>query len=81
MANTSLYIPPVLLARLDEMAQRHGVSRNKVILRAVEEFLNSDLGDWPKALFIPYEESEGVLMDDSVNRIATALHETLQGSR
>ena len=50
MPNTSVHLPPALLASLDRIAAERGTSRNRLIVescqRAVEE-----LSRWPPELF------------------------------
>ena len=43
---TTVHIPPDLLERLDRRAREQGVSRNRVIVRAIERELQQGTG-WP----------------------------------
>jgi predicted transcriptional regulator len=47
---TTVHIPPELLERLDQKAREQGMSRNRLIVQAVEESLRSPTG-WPPGFF------------------------------
>ena len=51
MASTSVHLPEVLLRRLDRLAARIGLSRNRLIIRACEALVEEDLGEWPDGFF------------------------------
>ncbi|MBN2495746.1 MAG: ribbon-helix-helix protein, CopG family [Deltaproteobacteria bacterium] len=51
MASTSVHFPKGMEKRLDELARRRGVSRNRLIVMALEQLLESELGDWPEGYF------------------------------
>lgn len=54
---TSVHIPPRLLESLDRHAQRLGVSRNRVIIRALERELESR-SEWSPGFFEALSELE-----------------------
>jgi hypothetical protein len=60
MANTSVHLPADLLDRLSREAARRGVSRNRLIVRACEQALETGRGDWPPGYFSdkPYTKGE-----------------------
>ena len=51
MTSTSVHLPAGLLARLDRMAVRTGVSRNRLVVRALEDMLARSAGEWPPDFF------------------------------
>lgn len=51
MASTSVHFSPQLLERLDEIASKREISRNRLIVEACEKLLDQDLGDWPSDFF------------------------------
>ncbi len=51
MASTSVHLSRELVDKLDEVAARRGVSRNRVIVEACEELVAGERGQWPAAFF------------------------------
>lgn len=51
MASTSIHLSPDLLVRLDRMARETGVSRNKLIVRACEAYIDQARTEWPEDFF------------------------------
>lgn len=51
MASTSLHLSPDLLVRLDRVARETGVSRNKLIVRACEAYIDQARSEWPEDFF------------------------------
>ena len=51
MASTSVHLPPDLLTRLDRLARETGVSRNKLIVRACEVYVDQARTEWPEDFF------------------------------
>lgn len=51
MASTSIHLSPDLLVRLDRMARETGVSRNKLIVRACEAYVDQARSEWPEDFF------------------------------
>lgn len=51
MASTSLHLSPDLLVRLDRVARETGVSRNKLIVRACEAYIDQARTEWPEDFF------------------------------
>lgn len=50
MANTSVHLPDDLLERLDAVAARLGVSRNRLVVASCQQFLDSER-EWPAGFF------------------------------
>ena len=48
MPSTTVHFPPQLLERIDAVAQRQGVSRNRFVIRARQDAVARDAGEWPE---------------------------------
>ena len=60
MANSSVYFPPEVVEQLDKVALRVGKSRNRVIVKACERYLQeleAEFG-WPGDFFAPLPNHE-----------------------
>ena len=53
MPSTTVHFPPPLLDRIDAIARRRGVSRNKFVIGACQEAITKDAGAWPESFFDP----------------------------
>lgn len=53
MPSTTFHFPPPLLERVDAIARRRGVSRNKFVIGACQEAITRDAGAWPQGFFAP----------------------------
>ncbi len=51
MASTSIHLPSDLLTRLDHLARETGVSRNKLIVKACEAYVDQAREEWPEDFF------------------------------
>ncbi|MDE0025379.1 MAG: hypothetical protein OXP69_13300 [Spirochaetaceae bacterium] len=51
MPSTTVHFPPQLLEQIDTVARRHGVSRNRFVMRACQDSLAKDAGEWPERFF------------------------------
>ncbi len=51
MPSSSVHLPRGLVERLDALASRRGVSRNRVIVEACLRAVDGDAGDWPPGFF------------------------------
>jgi predicted transcriptional regulator len=51
MASTSVHLPSDLLERLDRLARETGLSRNRLIVRACETYIEQARGEWPDDFF------------------------------
>ena len=45
------HFPPPLLGQIDAVAQRQGVSRNRFVMRACQDAIAKDAGEWPEHFF------------------------------
>ena len=51
MPSTTVHFPPELLERIDAVAQRQGMSRNRFVMRACRDAIARDAGEWPEGFF------------------------------
>ncbi len=51
MASTSVHFPPELIERLDRIARETGSSRNRLIVKACEAYVEQARGEWPEDFF------------------------------
>ena len=51
MASTSIHLPTDLLTRLDQLARETGMSRNKLIVRACQVYIDQARTEWPEDFF------------------------------
>lgn len=66
---TTVHIPEKLLARVDARARARGVSRNRVIVEAIEASLGAK-NEWPpelvRMLDTPLDEETGELLEGTL---------------
>ena len=51
MPSTTVHFPPQLLEQIDTVARRQGVSRNRFVMRACQDSVAKDAGEWPVHFF------------------------------
>ena len=51
MPSTTVHFPPQLLEQIDTVARRQGVSRNRFVMRACQDSVAKDAGEWPEHFF------------------------------
>lgn len=74
MGSTTVHIPEDTLRRIDRIAQRRGISRNKVVLEALEETIARDRGEWPQSFFeAPYGADEARELAEATRELETAI--------
>ena len=75
MSSTSVHLPPVLVQRMDRLADREHLSRNRLIVLACEEFLDRRGGTWPDGFFDPPEMSpeEAMELQSACEEMETAI--------
>ena len=76
MANSSVHFPREVVARLDKAAKRLRVSRNRLIVRACEQYLEqADAeGSWPPDFFEPLPEAERRELEAARNEMEEAIN-------
>ena len=53
MPSTSVHLPDDLLERLDEVARRRRISRNRLIVEACRSMIGEGGSQWPEEFFDP----------------------------
>ena len=51
MPSTTIHFPPQLLERIDAVAQRQGVSRNRLVIQVCQDAVARDAGEWSEGFF------------------------------
>ena len=78
MPTTTVHLPDQLLQRIDAVSRRRGISRNRFVIKACEEALTSDAGQWPEDLFDPdLSAEERTLLEEA----SVELEQAVLGSR
>ena len=72
---TSVHIPPNLLKQADKRAKALGISRNKLIIRALERELSPQSG-WPEGFFEHFQP-----LDSETAKLFDASMEVVRKSR
>jgi len=72
MGSTTVHIPDTTLARIDAIAGRRGVSRNRIVLEALEDKIAGDAGEWPVPFFeLPDDPDDKLLLCEAVTELET----------
>ncbi len=77
MGSTTVHIPKAVLDRIDLMAKRRGVSRNRVVLDSLEAEIARDGGEWPTDFFSPPSAQDLLLLQE----VTLELEDTVRASR
>jgi predicted transcriptional regulator len=51
MPSTTIHFPDETLEKIDAVAKRRGISRNRFVIEACEEAVSADAGEWPTSFF------------------------------
>jgi len=51
MPSTTIHFRPDILARIDAVARRCQISRNRFVIQACESAVARDAGEWPEGFF------------------------------
>ncbi len=51
MPSTTVHIPDQLLGKIDQIVKEKEISRNRFIIQACEQAVNSSAGQWPEGFF------------------------------
>jgi hypothetical protein len=51
MPTTTIHFPEDILRRIDAVARRRGISRNRFVIQACERAVAGDSGQWPEHFF------------------------------
>ena len=78
MPSTTVHFPPQLLERIDAVAQRQGVSRNRFVMRACQDAIARDAGEWPEGFFrLDLDPTELAVLREA----GTELERSIRGTR
>lgn len=78
MASTTVHIPDETLQRVDAIAQRRGVSRNRVVLASLEAEIARDAGEWPDTFFATPSAEDREILAEAVRELEDS---TISGRR
>jgi len=62
MPSTTIHFPEEILSKVDTAARRHGLSRNKYFLKACQDALEKEEGEWPDDFFTFKLDEEDILL-------------------
>ena len=78
MPTTTIHFPQEVLRRVDAVAHRRGISRNRFVIQACEQAVAGDSGQWPEGFFeLELSPDDQALL----NRAAAELEEAVARSR
>ena len=69
MASTTVHIPDEILQRVDAIARRRGISRNRVVLTSLEAEIARDSGEWPDTFFTAPSADERELLAEATREL------------
>ena len=74
MPSTTVHFRRELLERIDEVAARKGLSRNRFISEACRRALEEDAGSWPEGFFEPpFSDEDWNLLRDATRELEQAV--------
>jgi len=74
MPSTSVHIPDQLLGKIDQIVKEKGISRNRFIIQACEQAVNSTAVQWPEGFFeSDLNEEDLILLRESVLAMEKAI--------
>ena len=74
MPSTTIHIPDATLKRIDAIARRRRISRNRLVLEALEEVLAGDAGQWSDSFFTPpADPADRELLKQATRELETAV--------
>lgn len=66
MPSTTVHIPDDMLDRVDSIARRRGVSRNRIVIESLERTISEDAGVWPSSFFeAPGNSADRELLEEA----------------
>ena len=74
MPSTTVHIPDKLLSKIDQFTKEKEISRNRFIIQACEQALNSISGEWPEGFFhTPLNKKDLKMLRDGVQEMEDAI--------
>jgi hypothetical protein len=74
----TIHFPEEVLRRVDAVAQRRGISRNRFVIQACEQAVAGDAGQWPEGFF---ELALATDDQDLLNQAVTEMEAAVMRSR
>jgi len=72
--STAVHFPAEILQRIDAVARRRGISRNRFVIQACESAVASDSGEWPEGFFTTeLEAADRALLDEATQEMERAI--------
>lgn len=63
-----------MLDRVDSIARRRGLSRNRLVIESLERTIDEDAGEWPQAFFEPPgDPGDRELLEDATIELERAV--------
>lgn len=74
MPSTTIHIPDDILKRIDAIAHRRRISRNRLVREALEEVVARDAGEWPDSFFSPpVDPQDRELLQEATRELETTI--------
>jgi len=74
MPSTTVHIPDKLLSKIDQRVKENKISRNRFIIQACEQALDSSAGQWPDGFFdTEFNEDDLELLREGVQEMEDAI--------
>ncbi|MEX2442622.1 MAG: ribbon-helix-helix protein, CopG family [Alkalispirochaeta sp.] len=67
MGSTTVHIPDDMLRRVDQVARRRGISRNRLVMESLQAEITRDGGEWPANFFEPPPEEDLAVVREAVD--------------
>jgi hypothetical protein len=72
MGSTTVHIPDEILQRVDAIAHRRGISRNRVVLASLQAEIDRDSGEWPDTFFTAPPADDRELLAEATRDLEAA---------
>ncbi len=69
MGSTTVHIPDDMLRRVDQVARRRGISRNRLVMESLQAEITRDAGEWPPGFFEPLPDEDLAVVREAVDEL------------
>jgi hypothetical protein len=77
MPTTTIHFPQEVLQRIDLVAHRRGISRNKFVIQACEQAVAGDSGQWPEGFFdLELSAADQALLNEAAAEMDEAIRQS-----